>query len=283
MAAAALALLAVAAAPSAQAAEATRQAYHERTLVLAADARCRLFAPRVAKALEAAALQTRGTLLRAGVEAVAVNAIASRARAQAQTTDCADPDLAARAQRIVHAFDRWSRAARIDFPARNAGWFVDRFKRPSTGWRMVQNSRVGRSPVRFGLAGVSPDQVQPTVVISYRGQSRPYAARLVLRDTRLLPGAYGVENGQGRMPPVSGRQMVLASERAGAASGLLVEGERQGEAWTFNASVMQRLEALDPREPFWIEFLFHDDSIARVPFEAGDIAAARAFLELGPV
>ena len=263
--------------------DATRQAYYERSMVLVAHERCRLFQPGVQRALQVAALQTRGVLLRAGHEEASVNTIAARARRDANALACTDTDLQTRANRIVHAFERWGRAARLDFPARQHSWRVDRFQHQETGWRLVQDSRVGRSPVRFGLAGTSPSMVRPTVVISFPGRSRPYAARLVMRDARQLSQAHGVADGQALMPPVSGRVMVLASGRDQAAEPLLAEGQRSGEAWVFGEDAMARLVQLDPREPFWIEFLFHDDSIARVPFEVGDVAAAQAFLGLGPV
>ena len=43
------------------------------------------------------------------------------------------------------------------------------------------------------------------------------------------------------------------------------------------------LAALDPREPFALEFLFRDGSVARARFEAGDFAAGQAFLAMGAV
>lgn len=267
----------------ASAADATRQAYHERSLVLAANDRCGLFQPAVELALRAAALQTRGVLLRAGVETPAVGAIASRARREAGSLSCSDPALRERTERIVHAFDRWGRAARLEFPASRASWRVDRFQRSETGWRLVQDSQVGRSPVRFGLAGPSPRRVKPVVVVSFQGRSRPYAARLVMRDAARLPQAHGVVNGQASMPPLSARTMMLAARKDDAPAGLLAEGQRRGEAWTFSDTAMAELARLDPREPFWVEFLFRDDSVARVPFEAGDLAAAQTFLALGPI
>lgn len=276
------AALVVAAIP-AQAADATRQTYHERTLILAASAKCGFFKPEIEQALGAAALQTRGVLLRAGYEASAVGAIAARAQAEATGLSCSDAGLRTKASRILHAFERWGRAARVEFPAQSKSWRVDRFQRRDTGWLMVQDSRVGASPVRFGLAGHSPSQVQPTVVVSFQGRSRPYAARLVTRDTRILPRPHGVANGRASMPPLSERALMLASNQSSAPSSLLSEGSRRGEAWTFGDEAMRRLSQLDPREPFWIEFLFRDDSIARVPFEVGDIAAAKTFLDLGAV
>lgn len=267
----------------AQTQDATAQAYHERNFILAANAKCRLFDASVEQALGAAALQTRGVLLRAGYETTQVGAAASRAQGQGRAVSCVDPALRETSNRILHAFSRWSRAARLEFPAISKSWRVDRFSGSRTGWRMVQDSGIGTANARFGLAGQSPEVTKPTVVVSFRGKPRPYAARLVMRDVDLLPRAHAVSAGQAQMPPLSGRKTVFAARQTEAPDTLLAEGKRQGEAWEFPENAMTQLTRLDPREPFWIEFLFRDDSVARVPFEAGDAAAAKAFLGLGAV
>lgn len=267
----------------AQSANPLGQTYHERTFILEANRKCSLFGGKVVTALGAAALQTRGALLRAGHDSRDVGTLASRAAGQARNTDCSDAALRQSAQRIVNAFTRWERAARLEFPAHTQGWSVDRFAGSNPGWRMVQNGMAGKAPARFGMAGLSPENAKPTVVIAFKGQARPYAARLVMRDDGLLPNAYAIEAGYARMPPLSSRRMIFASRQSTAPQSLLPEGSRQGEAWEFPDEAMTRLGRLDPREPFWIEFLFRDDSIARVPFEAGDAAAATAFLGLGSI
>lgn len=279
----ALCLALVLACVPAQAQDATAQAYHERSFILAANTKCRLFDAPVEQALGAAALQTRGVLLRAGHETAQVGAVASRAAGLGRAVSCADPALQETTGRIVHAFSRWSRAARLEFPARYQSWRVDRFAGSKTGWRMVQDSAVGTAAVRFGLAGLSPEETSPTVVVSFRGKSRPYAARLVMRDMDLLPRPHAVTAGQAQMPPFSGRKIIFAARQTDAPDTLLGEGKRRGEAWEFPQEAMLQVTRLDPREPFWIEFLFRDDSVARVPFEAGDAGAATAFLGLGRV
>lgn len=263
--------------------EALARSYHERTFIIAADSRCGLFNPAIQTALAAAALQTRGVLLRAGLETGQVNAAAARARTMANRTSCDDAQLKTVATRIEHAFDRWGRAARLEFRGRDLSWRVDRFGGTSPNWRLMQQSRVGAAPVRFGLVGRSPQDVHPVAVVSFKGRSRPYAARLVMRDEALLAMPYNLQHGQAHMPPQSVRRTIFATRQNAANRDLLPEGFRQGEAWSFPAETMQRLAQLDPREPFWIEYLFLDDSIARVPFEAGDLAAAQAFLSLGGI
>ena len=72
--AAALALLlALACGRAALAAAPAAQAYYERTVMSAADARCRLFTPDLAAALESARDQARSAALRSGVDRTALD------------------------------------------------------------------------------------------------------------------------------------------------------------------------------------------------------------------
>lgn len=259
----------------------TAQTYYERSFVLAADRKCSLFSPSIGQALGAAALQTRGTLLREGTDTREVVRLERQAESRADETACADSELGVVKGRIEHAFGRWSRAARIDFPAMDNGWLVDRFTGSQDNWRVMQEAKVGASPVRFGLMGKDPSDMQAVAVVSFAGRSRPYAARLVMRDESLLPRPVLVSAGRASVPPISARRAVFASGQSAAAQNLLVRGQRQGEAWVFPHSAIMGLEALDPREEFWVEFLFRDDTVARVKMEVGDLKAAKAFLGLG--
>ena len=259
------------------------QTYAERAFVLAAHQRCDLFGEAVAQALGAALMQTRGALLRAGYETGQVRALAQQSQQRAGTTACGDPALAQVTGRVENAFGLWARAARINFPARGAGWAVDRFRGTNTGWRLAQTTQVGASPVRFGLAGPSPDAVQPVAVVSFVGRARPYAARIVMRDSTVVPRPLIGRGSVADVPPPSGRKQVFAARQAEAPKSLLAADRKQGEAWTFDAAALSALEQLDPRETFWIEFLFRDDTVARAQMEVGDLTAARTFLSMGPV
>lgn len=259
------------------------QTYFERSFVLAADRKCSLFSPSIGQALGAAALQTRGTLLREGHEPREIVQLEHNAQSRAGETACTDSDLGVVKGRIEHAFTRWSRAARIDFPSSKYGWLVDRFSGSREGWRLMQQANIGASPVRFGLMGKHPDDVQPVAVVSFVGRSRPYAARLVMRDESLLPRPMIVSAGRASVPMQSGRKAVFAARQSAAPETLLLQGKRQGEAWAFPRNAFSALENLDPREEFWVEFLFRDDTVARVKMEVGDLKAAQAFLALGPV
>lgn len=254
--------------------------YYERAFVRAAQDKCRLFEPRLTQALEAATLQARGAALRAGRPATELAATAGRAKARAAATPCNDAELDRVKTRVRHAFAGWSRAARISFPGDRAAWSADRFESARDGWRLFQDGATGASPVRFGLTGRAPQDARPAAVVSFVGKPRPYAARIVMRDTARSPRPWLGADG---LPPEAARRAVFAAGSDMAPRDLLASGARAGEVWRFPDSAAEALAALDPREPFLIEFLFRDDSVATARFEAGDFAAARAFLAMGPV
>ncbi|MEN5146372.1 hypothetical protein [Brevundimonas diminuta] len=254
--------------------------YYERAFVRAAQDKCRLFEPRLTQALEAATLQARGAALRAGRPATELAATAARATARAEATPCNDAELNQVKTRVRHAFAGWSRAARINFPGDKADWSADRFESARDGWRLFQDGATGASPVRFGLTGRAPQDAHPAAVVSFVGKPRPYAARIVMRDAARSPRPWLAGDG---LPPEAARRAVFAAGSDLAPRDLLASGARAGEVWRFPDSAAEALAALDPREPFLIEFLFRDDSVATARFEAGDFAAARAFLAMGPV
>ena len=254
--------------------------YYERAFVRAAQDKCRLFEPRLTQALEAATLQARGAALRAGRPASELAATAERARARAEATPCDDAELGRVKTRVRHAFAGWSRAARINFPGDKAVWSADRFESVRDGWRLFQDGATGASAVRFGLTGKAPQEARPAAVVSFVGKPRPYAARIVMRDAARSPRPWLGAQG---LPPEAARRAVFAAGSDPAPRDLLSSGARAGEVWRFPDSAVEALATLDPREPFLIEFLFRDDSVATARFEAGDFAAARAFLAMGPV
>lgn len=268
--AAGLCALLTAAAPGVAAGQANP--YYERAFVLEAHARCDLFQPAVAAALDAAARQARGAALRAGVNEISLNASAGRARGRAAAVACADPELGVVKRRVEGAFAGWSRMARMNFEGVRAAWVADRFDTP--GWRLKQATVTGASPVTFGLDA----QDRGVVVVSFVGKPRPYGARIVLRDPAVAPRAW-----PGVLPPEALRRAVWASGSEPAPRALLAGGQKAGDLWRFSDAAIDAVEALDPREVFTVEFLFRDGSVARAEFEAGDFSAGRAFLAMGRI
>ena len=273
---AALAAAAVLGLPNIAWAEAS-DTYYERAFVVAADARCNLFGPNVDAALNAATAQARGAALRSGAGEADLAAAAARARSRAGTVSCADPQLATVRARVDGAFSGWLRTPRMEFPGARRPWTANRVRSIDATWRLQQMSVVGASPVAFGYAGKG-DAPGLTAVVSFVGRSRPYAARIVLRDPIRVPRPWLAGDG---LVPVSARASLWATGVSPADQTLLAEGQRAGEAWRFSAATAAALERLDPRETFAIEFHFRDGSVATAKFEAGDFAAGRAFLAMG--
>ncbi|WP_339931341.1 hypothetical protein [uncultured Brevundimonas sp.] len=254
--------------------------YYERSFVLAADLRCDLFQPDVAAALSAATQQARSAALRAGTSEIDLRAAGDRALSRARSVSCADPQLATVRQRVEHAFAGWARLPRMEFPGVRASWIANRVPATGPSWILTQASVTGASPVTVGYtAGEIGDRL--TAVVSFVGRPRPYAARIVMRDPKRSPRAW--LGGVSDLPPTSVRRGFWAVSFGNADSALLVTGKSAGEAWRFPTEAAEALEKLDPREAFAIEFLFRDDSVASAIFEAGDFAAGRAFLSLGPL
>jgi hypothetical protein len=251
--------------------------YYERVFMVAADQRCGLFDTRIDAALGAATAQARGAALRSGAAEADLSATASRARARAHAVSCRDPQLATVKGRIDDAFSGWLRTPRMTFPGARADWTANRMGSTRASWRLQQTSVVGASPVAFGYAGEGGAQ-DLVAVVSFVGRSRPYAARIVLRDPARVPRAWLAGDG---LVPASSRASLWAAGVAPADHDLLADGRRAGEAWRFPAATAAALERLDPRETFAIEFHFRDGSVATAKFEAGDFAAGRAFLAMG--
>ena len=271
-----LAALARATAPTA----APTGPYYDRAFMLAADQKCRLFQPMVARALTSAALQARGAAVRHGATADDLAATAGRASAKANATACDNPDLVRVRGRVATAFAGWAQTPRMTFPGAKADWMADRYGLVQAGWRLKQSVTTGQAPVTFGLVGDAGQGETLAAVVSFVGHSRPYAARIVLRDADRSARPW-LPSRAGDLPPESLRLAVFSAGSSEAAPGLLEPTRKVGQAWRFPDAAADLIAALDPREVFAVEFLFRDDSIARATFEAGDFAAGRAFVDMG--
>jgi len=270
----------IAAVPMAALADATRP-YYDRSFVLAANQKCGLFAPVVAEALTAAALQARGAAVRAGTQPEDLAMTAGRAASRASQTPCADPQLALVKDRVTAAFAGWADTPRMTFPGAKGVWYGDRYALVGPGWRLKQTVQTGQAPVSFGLVGDAQHDQVLAAVVTFVGRSRPYAARIVLRDAQVSPRPWPAGSAAGDLPPEAVRRSVFSTGSADAGEGLLLPGREDGQFWRFPEAAADLIAQLDPREAFAVEFLFSDDSVARATFEAGDFAAGRAFVDMG--
>jgi hypothetical protein len=261
----------------------------ERTVMTAADERCRLFAPEISAALAAAQVQAHGAALRAGTSPQNLRSVEQRARSRAAATGCASPDLALAAGRVRTGFAGYSRLQRIDYPGEIANWRADRTGVGAIRWRLAQEARFGADRMTFGLAGRAPPG-ELIAVAQFADEQTPYAARLLMRDDEHSDAPYFDRLGgpvQGlpldrRVPPRAALRVFAAAARSPAGPDLLPKAAPSGWAFRFPAEASRRLAALDPREAVVVEFLFPGDMIRRAYVEVGDFAAGRAFLKLAP-
>lgn len=258
------------------------RSWFERSFVAAADRKCRLFDPALGAALEASALQARGAAARAGETSEQLAQGLAQAEALAAATACDHPDLAVVRERAVSAYGAWTGLRRMDFPGARSAWKADRTRRDADAWRLSQTGGIGGARATMGLLARVDGADDLAVAVAFPGQARPYAARITLRDAERVNLPW-LKDGGAALPPHWTTTSVMAASNAPTELALTGALKGDGRLWVFPASAGDALARLDPRETFVVEFLFRDDSVARVRFEVGDFAAGRAFAALGPL
>ncbi len=268
--------------------------YYERSLMSAADARCGLFTPEIAAALNASAAQARGAALRAGMDGQSLGQIASRAKAKAGVVACRSSDLVTAAGRVRTAFDGYSRMLRMIFPGDITSWRADRTL-PVDGpaWRLSQTAALtGGGGLTFGMIGQRGQPAQLVAMVDLGGGPSPYAARLLVRDPGRAPGPYlgailvsSISRLPltSRAPPRYAAQVFAAESRGPADVRLLPAGLKSATAFGFPAAAIDAIAGLDPREAITVELVFPGrtgDVVRQAYVEVGDFAAGRAFLTL---
>ncbi len=265
------------------AANAADQLY-ERTLMTAADGRCRLFAPAIGSALDAARAQARGATLRSGATQAQVEALEGRARSKAASAGCKSKDLTTAADRVRGAFEAYATLQKMTYPGDVATWQADRpVSATFPVWRLSQPSNFGADRLIFGLAGRAK---AVTAVATFADGAQPYAARVVMRDPARTQGPYidarGGRSLSAKVAPRSASQVFNAETREQAALTLLPTGAKTGMGFRFPVATADALSLLDPREAVTIEFTFAGrnggDVVRKAYVEVGDFAAGRAFL-----
>ena len=261
---------------------------YERTLMTAADARCRLFVPEVSAALAAGAAQARGAALRGGTSRKDIQAVEARAQAKAAGAECRSADIRTAAIRVASAFDGYARLWRLTYPGDIAPWKADRIDSVDARWRLSQETRIGTDAVTFGLAGQQrPGALQAMAI--FRDKAQPYGARIVMRDPDRTTGPY-LDRWKGgptrevplarRLPPASAQLAFNAQARVQTGEDLLPKNEKLGWTFRFPEAAARQLAELDPRDAVAVDFLFPGDKVRRAYIEVGDFAAGRAFVTL---
>lgn len=266
------------------AASATDQLY-ERTLMTVADGRCRLFAPAIGSALDAARAQARGAALRSGVSQTQVEGVEQRARAKAAGAACNSADLTTAAARVRKAFDAYTTMQRINYPGDVSSWQAERASSATIPiWRLSQSASFGADRLIFGLAGRNG---LVTATVTFADGARPYAARIVMRDPARTQGPYIDQRGgkglAAKVAPRSASLVFNAETREESPLTLLPTGAKTGLSFRFPNAPAEVISRLDPREAVTLEFSFAgrgggEDVVRRAYIEVGDFAAGRAFL-----
>lgn len=283
------ALLATALFAPTPASAAPADVYFERSLMVAADSRCRLFAPDISTALQAGRAQARGAALRTGVEGRELARLERLARTRAGSVACGSRDLKTAASRVQAGFEGYRRLVRLELPGDVTAWRALK-SAPAMGhvWRLSQTGRFGADRAVFGLYGGKSAGLGATV--TFADGAVPYAARLVVRDPARAPEPYlrGWKPGAkpplaSRTPPASAARAFLAETRMQAPPELAPQPKDRALLLRFPAAATAALLALDPREAVTVEFLFSgrgQDQVRRAYVEVGDFAAGVAFLRL---
>jgi hypothetical protein len=256
---------------------------YERTLMTAADARCRLFSPTISAALDASRAQARGATLRSGATELQVTALEKRARAKAAGAACDSKDLTLAASRVKKAFEGYSQMLSMTYPGDVSSWKAERSVSATIPvWRLSQPSSFGANRVLFGLAGRTKAMI---AVATFENGQRPYVARVILRDTSRTLGPYidprSGKNLAGKVAPRNASLVFTAESRDEAPLTLLPTGAKTGLAFRFPPAVAQAMSQLDPREAVVIEFAFAgrgEEDTRKAYIEVGDFAAGMAFL-----
>ena len=275
-------IMAMAAPTALLAANAADQLY-ERTLMTAADGRCRLFSPTVSAALDAARAQARGATLRSGVSALQVSALEQRARAKAAGTACNSRDLTLAAGRVKAAFDGYSQMLSMTYPGDVSSWKAERsISATIPVWRLSQPASFGGDRLMFGLVGRAK---AVTAVATFDTGQRPYTARIIVRDVSRTLGPYFAPGAgrslAGKVAPRNASVVFNAETREEAPLTLLPTGAKTGLAFRFPMAAADAIAQLDPREAVTVEFAFsgRGGEVTRKAYiEVGDFAAGRAFL-----
>jgi len=273
---AAIAAAAAVGAPIAAHAAGPSSLYYERTLMVVAGERCRLFTPGITAALSAGAHQARGAALRSGMPMADVKAVRARATAKANAVACNSRDLTLAAGRVRDAFAAWTRLSKMTFPGEQAPWLADRSSYSRPTWKLSQKGKAGSVAATFGYAG-NLDRTALVAVAGFAGQ-QPYAARLVMRDEARAQQPWLGTAATRPLPPRSASLVLLAEGKGAADASLLTHPSSAGVAFRFPARAADALANLDPRERFAVEYLFPGDRVVTAVFEVGDFAAGRAFL-----
>lgn len=274
-----LAALAGLVVPAAQADNAgLRRTWLERVAINAADETCHLFNPGEKLALRSGMFQAEGELLRNGESAREMRHLSAEVSERARSLGCGHPDVVSVAATVRNAYRQFAKTSYIEYPATRSIWGASRSIHDR--WAASQTDKT--SGLILGLRRVpgQVDQVRLVVAMPAQGVT-PASAQLVFRDNDKMSEPWlGSISGKGdklAAPPRSVSRLVWAGKVMSA------KDEVGNPLWifAFDASAIDGLELLDPREAVQVKLLpaarAKDQKPKEITFELGDFRSARAF------
>ena len=274
-----LSVLAVLAVPVASADNAgLRRTWLERVAINAADETCHLFNPGEKLALRSGIYQAEGELLRNGESAREMTRLSAEVSERARSLGCGHPDVVSVAATVRNAYRQFAKTSYIEYPAANSTWGASRSIHDK--WAISQTDKT--SNMMFGLRRVpgQADQVRLVVAMPAKGVT-PASAQLAFRDVEKMPepwlGSISGKSAKLAAPPRSVTRLAWAGKVMSA------KDEVGNALWifAFDASAIEHLELLDPREAVQVNLLpaarAKDQKPKTFTFELGDFRAARAF------
>jgi len=255
-----------------------RRTWLERVAINAADETCHLFNPGEKLALRSGIYQAEGELLRNGESASEMRRLSAEVTAHAGSMGCGHPDIVSVAATVRNAYRQFAKTSYIEYPTPRSIWGASRSIHDKWAINQVEKA----SGLIFGLRRVpgQADQVRLAVAMPAQGVT-PASAQLVFRDAEKMPEPWlGSLSGKGGKlaPPLKSVSRVVWAGKVMSA-----KDEVGNALWifAFDASAIDGLELLDPREAVQVRLLpaarAKDQKPKEITFELGDFRSARAF------
>jgi hypothetical protein len=259
-------------------AAALRRTWLERVAISAADKSCSLFSEGERLALRSGLYQVEGELLRANQNRAEMARLAAEVSEHARSLGCGHPDVVSVAATVRNSYRQFVKTSYIEYPAARSTWGASRSEHDK--WAINQTDETSSLILGLRRTPGKADEFRLAVAMPARGVT-PSSAQLVFRDVEKMPdpwfGSLSGKGGKLAAPPRATSRIVWA--------GKVMAGKNEvGEPiwiFTFDASAIDQLELLDPREAVQVNLMpaprAKDQAVKQVTFELGDFRAARAF------
>lgn len=276
----------------------------KRYFLAEANARCHLLDGPAAVAVTAGYLQARNSVIRMNGSMTSLTPWLAKARETAQALDCDAPQLRAEAFAAANAYGAFASRPSLTLTGTRSQWTAKRSHGDQQDWRLAQYLSTDEAHLVLGLYGTLENN-SFVVMAGFQGDEKPYAARLIVRDTETAPAGVigGASHGLSRTVPLgfaSGVKdfparasatvtaaltpQVKANMLGVSAAGDYVgtQGPVEALRFDFPSRAWRAIAPLDPREDIVVAFDFRDGTrYAR--FEVGDFIAGLGYVRLPSV